>query len=89
MYLGLDGDWLDKQIFLGHPLICDRPDVMIEIHKLDAESVDFQVYNPLPEKVSVIVKPSAALGVEPFARQVSLESNQTERIRCAVKHLSR
>ncbi|MDY6913138.1 MAG: hypothetical protein SVT52_01585 [Planctomycetota bacterium] len=89
LYLGLDGDWLDKQIFLGHPLVCNRPEVMIEIRKLDAESVDFQVYNPLPEKVSVIVKPSAALGVEPFARRISLEPSQTERVRCDVKPLSR
>ena len=54
-YCQIDTELAERDIFIGHPIICDRKDVMISIAKCGKEGFSFEVHNPSDNAVKCTV----------------------------------
>ncbi len=54
-YCQIDTELAERDIFIGHPIICDRKDVMISIAKCGKEGFSFEVHNPSDSAVKCTV----------------------------------
>ncbi|HIE50986.1 MAG TPA: hypothetical protein EYP85_04440 [Armatimonadetes bacterium] len=63
-----EGDW---RIFLGHPFVCDQPEVVLTAVMLRWGRWLVEVHNPTDDPLTVTVRPAAGLeGLEPFTVEV-------------------
>lgn len=80
LYLGLE-NWIGKTFFVGNPIICNNPNVIIEITKMSDKKIVFLVHNPTIGKVSIILKPSIENTIFYFIRKTDLFPGQTKEIK--------
>jgi uncharacterized membrane protein len=79
LYLGLN-KWNNKEYFLGNPVICNNPNVIIEITKISAQKIVFLVHNPTAQKLLVAIKPSMENRTFYFIKKINLLPGQTKKI---------
>ena len=57
-YCQVDTDKQDPDVFIGHLLVCDRPEVFITVIKAEKGKCTFEVNNPTDKTLTCTVRPA-------------------------------
>lgn len=57
-YCQVDTDKQDADVFIGNPLVCDRPEVFLTVVKARKGRCTFEINNPTDKALTVTVRPS-------------------------------
>ena len=57
-YCQVETDQQDPDVFIGHPLVCDRPEVFLSIVKLERDRCTFEINNPTDKRLACTVRPA-------------------------------
>ena len=71
-------------IMAGHPLLADRDDIRIMLDDPTGSQSAFEIYNPLPEPVTVDLRSNPAF-YSPWSSQVTLAPYESKRVRVTSK----
>ena len=77
-YCQIDTELGDKNIFIGHPVICDQNEVFIGISKFNRKEAGFELHNPTAKTLECEVKNAPAMAeVKNFSLKISLPAGSS------------
>lgn len=74
-YLTLDVNDGPRRIFVGHPALCDRPDITLNLLRWDRSGITLEAHNPGQIAVSIQLRVHPVFGTGRHAAHVPAESS--------------
>ena len=72
-YCQVDTDRQDPDVFIGHPLLCDRPEVFLTLVTAERGKCTFEINNPTDKPMRCRVRPSGGFDlVGRFVKEVNI-----------------
>lgn len=79
--LQVDTEIGDKEVYMGNLLVCDHPDVFLELEEINCQKVKIFANNPGDREITVTIKPPAGFNlIGEFAKKVTLAPGGFARI---------
>lgn len=77
-YCQIETDKQDPDVFIGHPIVCDQPDVFLGLVKIERGRCRFEINNPTEKTLTCVVRPSKGFDlVGKFAKTIVLNPGQS------------
>jgi len=70
--IGLDPEWLGKELFLGHPVIANDPRLRLEIREFSSSGLSVYAHNPTEETIETGVRLQPALKAKAAVHEAEL-----------------
>ena len=82
-YCQIDTETGDRDLFIGHPVICDQKEVFISISKCKRNQIEFELHNPTGKSLTCKVENAPGLpDIGIFKAEITLPPGSSRRVSC-------
>jgi hypothetical protein len=69
-----------REIFIGHPFVCDRPEVSLTVAQTGPESFRIEAHNPTDQAIQATIAANADSGIKVATHQIQLSAGNSKAI---------
>ena len=67
-----------REIFIGHPFVCDRPEVSLTVAQTGPESFQIEAHNPTDQAIQTTIEANADAGTKVKVQRVELPAGSSK-----------